>query len=59
MTIALVNRIATAVPPNNVHQAFISFAESLFADNPSRATLFRRMAGKCGIEHRYSLLIRR
>ena len=56
MTTAYLNRIATAVPPNDVHQAFISYGHSLFGGQPSRAAVFRRMAGRCGIDHRYSFL---
>ena len=56
MTTAYVNRIATAVPPHDVHSAFLSFAQSLFPDNPTRAALFQRMAQKSGIEHRYSFV---
>ncbi len=54
MTTAHINRIATAVPPNDVHRAFIDFAGTLFGDNRRDATLFRRMAEKSGIEHRWS-----
>jgi len=56
MTIAYLNRVATAVPPNDVHRAFINYAHSLFCQQPSRAAVFRRMAGKSDIDHRYSFL---
>ncbi len=56
MTTAYVNRIATAVPPHDVHSAFLSFAQSLFSDDSTRAALFQRMAKKSGIEHRYSFV---
>ncbi len=52
---AFVNRIGTAVPPNDVHQAFIDFADSLIADQRARR-LFARMADRAGIRHRYSHL---
>jgi predicted naringenin-chalcone synthase len=52
---AYINRIGTAVPPNDVHQAFIDFAESLLPDLRSRR-LFARMADRAGIAHRYSHL---
>jgi predicted naringenin-chalcone synthase len=53
VTIAYINRIATAVPPNDVHAAFLHFAKSLLP-NPSRSALFERMAKKSEIEHRFS-----
>ena len=56
MTTAYLNRIASAVPLHDVHAAFLHFAESLFLDDRCRATLFRRMASRAGIEHRYSFL---
>ncbi len=56
MTTAYVNRIATAVPPHDVHQAFGRFAESLFRENRQSAQLFSRMAARSGIDHRYSFL---
>jgi alpha-pyrone synthase len=48
VTIAYINRIATAVPPNDVHAAFLNFAKSLLPD-PSRSKLFERMAKKSDI----------
>jgi predicted naringenin-chalcone synthase len=56
VTTAYINRIATAVPPHDVHETFMRFAESMFPGNKSRSAVFRRMAGKSGIEHRYSFL---
>ena len=56
MTTAYINRVATAVPPHDVHAAFRKFAQSLFRNDRHNALLFRRMAGKAGIEHRYSYL---
>ncbi len=50
-----INRIGTAVPPHDVHDAFVTFGRSLLADERSR-TLFDRMAERCGIEHRFSVL---
>lgn len=55
LTTAYINRIATAVPPHDVHAVFRNFAQSLFHDR-RHALLFRRMADKSGIEHRYSCL---
>lgn len=55
MTTAYLNRIATSVPPHDVHRAFIDFAESLAPEGTKRA-LFRRMVRLSAIEHRYSFL---
>jgi predicted naringenin-chalcone synthase len=56
LTQAYINRIATAVPPHDVHTAFLNFGQMMFAGDNRRATLFDRMAGRSGIEHRYSYL---
>jgi predicted naringenin-chalcone synthase len=56
LTEAYINRIATAVPPHDVHQAFVQFAQSLYRDNPRVHALFMRMVEKAGIEHRFSFL---
>lgn len=56
MTTAYINRVATAVPPHDIHDAFRQFAQSLFRDDRRGALLFRRMADKAEIEHRYSCL---
>ncbi len=53
---AFINRVATAVPPYDVHDTFRRFAQSLFRDDRRNAVLFERMAGKAGIEHRFSCL---
>jgi predicted naringenin-chalcone synthase len=55
VTSAFINRIATAVPPNDVHTAFLQFAKSLLPTASSMA-LFDRMAKKSDIEHRFSFL---
>jgi predicted naringenin-chalcone synthase len=55
MTTAYINRIATSVPPHDVHRAFIDFADSMLAEGTVRS-LFRRMARLSAIEHRYSYL---
>jgi len=55
MTTAFINRIATAVPQHDVHQAFIDFATGLLPEGTVR-NLFRRMARLSGIEHRYSFV---
>lgn len=50
---SFINRISTAVPPNDVHLAFLGFARTMLADERAR-TLFDRMAERSGIAHRYS-----
>lgn len=55
MTTAYINRIATAVPPHDVHHAFIDFAETLLPEGTERS-LFRRMVRMSAIEHRFSFL---
>ena len=52
---AYVNQVGTAVPPNDVHQAFIDFAGNSLTD-PHAARLFQRMSRRSGILHRYSHL---
>ncbi len=52
---AHINRIGAAVPPHDVHGAFIDFAESLLPDARARR-LFGRMADRSGIQHRFSHL---
>ncbi len=55
---AHLNRIATAVPDHDVHQAFVAFADNLLAGAPDPRTraLFNRMATRSGIQHRFSVL---
>src|SRR3984957_14947411 len=55
MTTAYLNRIATAVPEHDVHDAFVLFAEQMLAD-PRLRTVFHRMVSRAGIAHRYSSL---
>jgi predicted naringenin-chalcone synthase len=49
------NRIATATPEHNVHDAFVVFAENMLLDPRVRA-VFHRMANRAEITHRYSFL---
>jgi alpha-pyrone synthase len=56
MTTAYINRIATAVPSHDIHDAFLAFAESQLGDDPRKAAVFRRMCDRSGIDHRYSCL---
>ncbi len=55
-TAAYINRIAVAVPPHDVHQAFLHLTETLFRKDSGSLSLFQRMAIRSGIEHRYSVL---
>jgi predicted naringenin-chalcone synthase len=55
LTTAYLNRIATAVPEHDVHEAFVVFAEKMLAD-PRLRTVFRRMVSRANIAHRYSFL---
>lgn len=55
MTQAFINRIATAVPEHDVHQAFVDFADGMLED-PRVRPVFQRMAQRSGIAHRYSVL---
>ena len=51
---AYINRVATAVPPYDIHEPFRRFAQSLFDNDRRGSLLFKRMAKLSGIEHRYS-----
>jgi alpha-pyrone synthase len=55
LTTAYLNRIATAVPEHDVHDAFVVFAEQMLADQRLRS-VFRRMVSRAEIGHRYSFL---
>jgi predicted naringenin-chalcone synthase len=55
MTTAFINRISPAVPPHDVHHAFIAFATGMLPEGTTR-NLFRRMARLSAIEHRYSFV---
>lgn len=55
MTMAYLNRIATAVPEHDVHGVFVVFAEQMLAD-PRLRPVFRRMVSRADIAHRYSFL---
>lgn len=54
---AFLNSIGTSVPDHDIHQAFRDWAEAQIADPRERA-IFRRMADRSGIEHRWSILPR-
>ncbi|MGI4977081.1 MAG: type III polyketide synthase [Janthinobacterium lividum] len=49
------NRVATAVPPHDVHEAFVALARTLLPDERAR-TVFERMAERSGIAHRFAVL---
>lgn len=52
---AHINAIGTAVPDQDIHQAFIGWARAQLRD-PRQAKLFDRMAQRSGIAHRWSVL---
>ena len=53
MAQAHINRIGTAVPGNDVHHAFVQFAEKVLGGRRDQA-IFKRMNSRSGIDHRYS-----
>jgi alpha-pyrone synthase len=53
---AHLNAIGCAVPANEVHRLFTGYAPRLLRDAKDRR-LFARMAERCGIEGRYSVLV--
>lgn len=55
MTQAWLNRIGTAVPPYDVHAAFVEFGIDTLVD-PHQRALFERMATLSDIQHRYAIL---
>ncbi len=55
MSQAYLNRIATAVPDADVHNAFVAFADQMLED-PRVQPVFRRMAQRSGIRRRFSVL---
>ncbi|HEY0784924.1 MAG TPA: type III polyketide synthase [Acidobacteriaceae bacterium] len=57
MPTSYINRIATVVPSHDVHAAFVDFAEDMLLDERTRQ-LFRRMATRSAIEHRFPCLPR-
>jgi predicted naringenin-chalcone synthase len=57
MSTAYINRIGTAHPPHDVHQAFVDFMRPALPAGKARS-VFDRMAARAGITHRYSVLHR-
>jgi predicted naringenin-chalcone synthase len=55
MTKAYINRIATAVPPHDVHAAFVRFTQNGWPEGKAKA-VFSRLAQRSGIDHRFSVL---
>ncbi len=51
---AFINQIFTAVPPHDVHSAFVQYAKSQL--DPRQQLLFQRLAKKSAIQHRYSFM---
>ena len=56
MSEVFINRIATAVPPHDVHEPFLRFGQLMLKDDSRRVALFDRMADRSGIAHRYSFV---
>jgi alpha-pyrone synthase len=52
-----ITALATATPDQDIHLAFIDWAQARIAD-PREATVFARMALRSGIAHRYAVLPR-
>jgi len=50
---AHINRIGTALPPNDVHEAFVRFVSGMIDDRRNQA-IFKRMVSRAGISHRFS-----
>ncbi len=53
MATAHINRIGTATPPHDIHDAFIEVADGFLVERRDKA-LFRRMVSRAGIDHRFS-----
>lgn len=53
MAKAHINAVGTALPPFDVHEAFMRFVGDLI-ENRRDAALFRRMVSRAGIAHRWS-----
>jgi predicted naringenin-chalcone synthase len=54
VTQAWLNRIGTAVPPHDIHAAFVEFGRDTLTDWHKRM-LFDRMAKQSDIQHRYAI----
>src|SRR5262245_40363256 len=56
MTVAYINRIATAVPAHDIHLPLLRFARSLVEDDTRSAALFEQMVERADIGQRFSCL---
>jgi alpha-pyrone synthase len=56
VTTAYINRIATGVPPHQVHGAFVHFARQMIGD-PRKRSIFEQMAKRGQIDRRWSCLL--
>jgi len=55
MVSAYLQRVVVAVPDHDIHEKFVQFAEDMLLNERAKA-VFRKLASKSGIEHRYSCL---
>jgi alpha-pyrone synthase len=55
LTTAHLNQVATAVPPHDIHDAFVRFARTLIEEPRTRA-VFDRLSVRAQIAHRFSVL---
>lgn len=55
VTIAHINRIATATPPHDMHDAFVRFARTLLPEARTKA-VFDRLVTMAQISHRYAVI---
>lgn len=53
MATAHINQIATATPPHDVHDAYVAMTDQALVDRRDRL-IFKRMAARSGIAHRFS-----
>jgi predicted naringenin-chalcone synthase len=53
LTVAHINRIGTAVPGHDVHDAFVRFVGNFITERRD-SLIFKRMVGRSEIAHRYS-----
>jgi len=55
VTIAHINRIATATPPHDMHDAFVRFARTMLPEAKTRA-VFDRLVTMAQISHRHAVI---
>jgi alpha-pyrone synthase len=56
LSVAYINQIATAVPPHQVHNAFVQY-QRLMLDDHRKRTIFDRLVEKGQIEKRWSCVV--